>query len=40
MANTSAYEGFLKVIHAPVLTKPFKIGALRRAIRRILQASA
>ena len=39
MANTSPYEGFLKVIHAPVLPKPFKVAALRRAIRRILRAS-
>jgi len=37
LGNTSAYEGFLKVIHAPLLPKPFKIGALRRAIKRILQ---
>ena len=36
LANTSAYEGFLKVIHAPLLPKPFKVGALRRAIKRIL----
>ena len=35
--TTSAYEGFLKVIHAPLLPKPFKVGALRRAIKRILQ---
>jgi DNA-binding response OmpR family regulator len=38
LGNTSAYDGFLKVIHAPLLTKPFKIGALRRVIRRMLQA--
>jgi len=38
LANTSAFEGFLKVIHAPLLSKPFKVGALRRAIKRILQA--
>jgi len=38
LANTSAFDGFLKVIHAPLLTKPFKIGALRRAIKRILQS--
>ena len=37
IANNSAYEGFLKVIHAPLLHKPFKVGALRRAIKRILQ---
>ena len=37
IANNSAYEGFLKVIHAPLLPKPFKVGALRRAIKRILQ---
>jgi len=36
LANTAAFEGFLKVIHAPLLPKPFKIGALRRAIKRIL----
>jgi CheY-like chemotaxis protein len=36
LANTSAYEGFLKVIHAPLLPKPFNVGALRRAIKRIL----
>ncbi len=40
LGNTSAYEGFLKVIHAPLLPKPFKIGALRRAIKRILQPRA
>jgi CheY-like chemotaxis protein len=38
LANTSAFDGFLKVIHAPLLPKPFKIAALRRAIKRILQA--
>jgi len=37
LANTSSFEGFLKVIHAPLLPKPFKVAALRRAIRRILQ---
>src|SRR6185295_19667181 len=37
LANTSAFDGFLKVIHAPLLPKPFKIAALRRAIKRILQ---
>ena len=37
LANTSAFEGFLKVIHAPLLPKPFKVAALRRAIKRILQ---
>lgn len=36
-ASAPAYEGFLNVIHAHLLTKPFKIGALRRAIKRILQ---
>jgi DNA-binding response OmpR family regulator len=36
LANTSAYAGFLKVIHAPLLPKPFKVGALRRAIKRLL----
>ena len=40
LGNTSPYEGFLKVIHAPLLPKPFKIGALRRAIKRILQPRA
>jgi len=39
-ANTSDYTGFLKVIHAPVLTKPFKIGALRRVIKRALRTAA
>jgi len=38
LANNSAFEGFLKVIHAPLLPKPFKVGALRRAIKRILQS--
>jgi two-component system cell cycle sensor histidine kinase/response regulator CckA len=37
LANNAAFEGFLKVIHAPLLPKPFKITALRRAIRRLLQ---
>jgi CheY-like chemotaxis protein len=40
MASTAAYEGFLKVIDAPVLAKPFKVAALRRTIRRILRAAA
>ena len=40
LGNSSAYEGFLKVIHAPLLPKPFKVGALRRAIKRILQPRA
>jgi len=34
--NTAEYDGFLKVIHARVLAKPFKIDALRRAIRKLL----
>ena len=38
LANTSAFEGFLKVIHAPLLSKPCNVGALRRAIKRILQS--
>jgi two-component system cell cycle sensor histidine kinase/response regulator CckA len=38
LANNAAFEGFLKVIHAPLLPKPFKIAALRRAIKRILQS--
>jgi len=37
LGNTSAYDGFLQVIHAPLLTKPFRVGALRRAIKRLLQ---
>jgi two-component system cell cycle sensor histidine kinase/response regulator CckA len=37
LANTAAFDGFLKVIHAPLLAKPFKVAALRRAIKRILQ---
>ncbi|MEX2220060.1 MAG: response regulator [Phycisphaerales bacterium] len=37
LPNTSAFDGFLQVIHATVLTKPLKVGALRRAIKRILQ---
>jgi two-component system cell cycle sensor histidine kinase/response regulator CckA len=40
VANTSAYEGFLKVIHATLLPKPFKVGALRRTIKRLLQPRA
>jgi two-component system cell cycle sensor histidine kinase/response regulator CckA len=36
LASNAAFEGFLKVIHAPLLPKPFKITALRRAIRRLL----
>ncbi|HUM17310.1 MAG TPA: response regulator [Candidatus Nitrosotalea sp.] len=38
LGNTSAYDGFLQVIHAPLLTKPFKITALRRIIKRLLRA--
>jgi two-component system NtrC family sensor kinase len=34
--TTSEYDGFLKVIRAPVLAKPFKVRDLRRAIRRML----
>jgi two-component system NtrC family sensor kinase len=34
--TTSEYDGFLKVIKARVLAKPFKAGELRRAIRRML----
>ena len=34
--TTSEYDGFLKVIKAPVLSKPFKAGELRRAVRRML----
>jgi CheY-like chemotaxis protein len=34
--TTSEYDGFLKVIKAPVLAKPFKAGDLRRAVRRML----
>jgi len=34
--STAEYDGFLKVIRARVLAKPFKIEALRRAIRRLL----
>jgi DNA-binding response OmpR family regulator len=37
VANPSAYEGFLKVIHATLLPKPFKVGALRRTIKHLLQ---
>jgi len=38
--NPSAYEGFLKVVHATLLPKPFKVGALRRTIKRLLQPRA
>lgn len=34
--SNAEYEGFLKVVGAPVLAKPFKVRDLRRAIRRIL----
>jgi DNA-binding response OmpR family regulator len=34
--NVSEYDGFLQVIRAPLLAKPFKMRDLRRAIRRIL----
>ena len=30
------YDGFLKVVGAPVLAKPFKVRDLRRAVRRAL----
>ena len=36
LADTSGYEGFLKVIKARVLAKPLKVGALRRAVRGML----
>jgi len=36
LGSPSEYDGFLKVIHARVLPKPFTVAALRRAIRRIL----
>lgn len=36
LGGTSGYDGFLQVIHAPVLPKPFTIRALRRAIRQML----
>jgi hypothetical protein len=36
LADTSGYEGFLKVIEAHVLAKPLKVGALRRAVRAML----
>lgn len=35
-ARTSEYDGFLKVIKAPVLAKPLKATHLRRAVRRML----
>jgi DNA-binding response OmpR family regulator len=34
--STALFEGFLKAIHAPVLTKPFKVATLRRTIKRLL----
>src|SRR5258705_11782651 len=37
LAHTPPFQGFLEWIPAPLLPKPFKIAALRRAIRRILQ---
>jgi DNA-binding response OmpR family regulator len=37
LGNTSAYDGFLEVIRAPLLTKPFRSGSLRRIINRLLQ---
>jgi two-component system, cell cycle sensor histidine kinase and response regulator CckA len=36
LGGTSGYDGFLKVIRAHVLPKPFTIRALRRAIREML----
>ena len=36
LGGTSDYDGFLKVIRAPVLPKPFTIRALRRAIKEML----
>ena len=36
LGSPSEYDGFLKVIHARVLPKPFTIAALRRAIKRML----
>ena len=36
LADTSGYEGFLKVIKARVQAKPRKVGALRLTVRRIL----
>jgi len=36
LGGTSGYDGFLKVIRAQVLPKPFTIRALRRAIRQVL----
>jgi CheY-like chemotaxis protein len=36
LGPTSEYDGFLKVIGAPVLAQPLKAGQLRRAVRRIL----
>ena len=35
LADTSGYEGFLKVIKARVQAKPRKVGALRLTVRRI-----
>jgi DNA-binding response OmpR family regulator len=35
-SSTAPFEGFLKAIRAPVLTKPFKPGTLRRTIKRLL----
>jgi CheY-like chemotaxis protein len=36
LGTTAEYDGFLKVIKAPVLAQPFKAGQLRRAVRRML----
>ena len=36
LGGTSEYDGFLKVIRAHVLPKPFTIRALRRAIKEML----
>ena len=37
LGNTAAYDGFLEVIRAPLLTKPFRSGSLRRIIKRLLE---
>jgi len=36
LGGTSDYDGFIKVIRAHVLPKPFTIRALRRAIKEML----
>src|SRR4026209_683448 len=40
LGNTSAYDGFLEVIRAPLTTKPFRSGSLRRIIKRLLESPA